>query len=350
MKLSKIKTKEVRKSIKKSRTKRFFSFFIIIFLIIMIGAAFKTYQSYQKRQQQKLAQQRQLKIEKESQKAKASFKKENSSLKPWYTYHAIAHALGALDDKYYLNSMDSFYSNYQKGYRIFEMDLLLTTDNVLVGRHKWGPNLSDPLSDKGDAVSYRTFKSTKLYGKYTPTSFLDMLNLMQKYPDFYLMTDTKKPNVSTIKQQFSVLVQTAKKAGKEEYLDRLIIQIYNEKMFYAIKSIYPFKHFVYTTYQQPDAAFYKAVSFCKKNGIEGLTSPENDINDYRMDLLAKEGIHSFTHTVNATYFATEYMKLGVCGIYSDFLSPLEINQCYINVYCPKFATRYLKTIVPGLLK
>lgn len=117
--------------------------------------------------------------------------KRKTTLKPWYTYHSIAHAMGGLDGKDYLNSIDGFYPAYQKGYRVFEMDILLTKDNVAIGKHQWGRKLSDPTSKKGDPVSYRKFKNTKIYGKYTPTSFLDVLNLMEKYPDFYLMTDSK---------------------------------------------------------------------------------------------------------------------------------------------------------------
>lgn len=350
MKLSQIKTEEVRHSIRRSRRKRFLPFLLVVFLIVLIGGGINIYHRHQKTQQQKQTAQTQAQIEKESKQSKDTFQKETSSIQPWYTYRSIAHALGGIDGKYYLNSMDSFDSNYKKGYRIFEMDLQLTSDNVLVGRHKWGVTLSDPLSNKGSAVNYRTFKNTKLYGRYTPTSFLDMLNLMDKYPDFYLMTDSKYHDKTRVTKQFSILVQTAKKAGKEKYLDRLVIQIYNEQMYYIIKNIYPFKHFVYTTYQQPDSAFYKAAAFCKRHNIEGLTSPENDINDYRMELLAKYGIYSYTHTVNVAYFAKEYMKLGVYGVYSDFLSPSEINRCYVDVYCPKFASRYIKTVVPGFGK
>ena len=48
-------------------------------------------------------------------------RKENqldSSLAPWYNYHSIAHALGGVDDKKYLNSVDGFYEAYKKGYHI----------------------------------------------------------------------------------------------------------------------------------------------------------------------------------------------------------------------------------------
>ena len=349
MKLSQIKTKEVRDRVRKSRYKKFIFAFIVLFLILIVSVCFHSYYAHQKAKKNATAKAQQ-KMENEYKKAKKEAEKEKTSLKPWYTYHGIAHALGGLNGKQYLNSIDGFYSNYQKGYRIFKMDLQLTSDNVLVGRHTWGDNLSDPLSKHGDPASYREFKNTKLYGRYKPTSFLDMLNAMERYKDFYLMTDSKSTDTPTVQKEFSTLVQTAKKTGKTEYLDRLIVQIYNENMYYTIKKIYPFKHFVYTTYKQRDVAFYKMVKFCKKNGIEGVTSPQNDINDYRMDILAKERIYGFTHTVNNSYFTKEYMKLGVYGIYSDFMTPSEINKNYLEVYCPKFASRYMKTVIPALGK
>ena len=65
-------------------------------------------------------------------------------------------------------------------------------------------------------------------------------------------------------------------------------------------------------------------------------------------LLAKQGIYSYTHSVNNAYFAKEFMKLGVYGVYSDFLSPAQVNNSYIRANCPKFASRYVKTIMPGI--
>ena len=44
------------------------------------------------------------------------------------------------------------------------------------------------------------------------------------------------------------------------------------------------------------------------------------------------------------------MKLGVYGIYSDFMTPSEINKNYLDVYTPKFASRYMKTVIPALAK
>ena len=345
MRLSKIKTKEIRYVVWKYRLKRFLPHILTLCLaVIVAGGAFSAYSVYHKKHQKQLAKQSEVQREKDVNTARKKAQKEKTTLKPWYTYHSIAHAMGGLDGKDYLNSIDGFYPAYQKGYRVFEMDILLTKDNVAIGKHQWGRKLSDPTSKKGDPVSYRKFKNTKIYGKYTPTSFLDVLNLMEKYPDFYLMTDSKSTEPADAKKEFNVLVQTAKKVGKEDLLDRVIVQVYNQRMYWAVKSVHPFKHFVYTTYKQPDAAFYKVVKFCKQNGIEAITSPKNDINDYRMELLAKQGIYSYTHSVNNAYFAKEFMKLGVYGVYSDFLSPAQVNNSYIRANCPKFASRYVKTI------
>ena len=192
MRLSKIKTKEIRYVVWKYRLKRFLPHILTLCLaVIVAGGAFSAYSVYHKKHQKQLAKQSEVQREKDVNTARKKAQKEKTTLKPWYTYHSIAHAMGGLDGKDYLNSIDGFYPAYQKGYRVFEMDILLTKDNVAIGKHQWGRKLSDPTSKKGDPVSYRKFKNTKIYGKYTPTSFLDVLNLMEKYPDVYLMTDSK---------------------------------------------------------------------------------------------------------------------------------------------------------------
>lgn len=342
MKQSKIKTKEIQEIIKKQNRSHNICIFFIL-LILGLIAVF-SYRSISHSKQQETTKKETAATTKTTSKTENS--SQDSVLKPWYSYHSIAHALGGVDGKDYLNSLDGFYQAYAKGYRVFEMDLLLTTDNVLVGKHQWGWKLSNPKTKNGNAVSYQNFKNTKIYGKYTPTSLLDMFHVMDKYKDFYLMTDSKSDEISDVKKDFTTLVQTAKKAKKESLLDRMIIQVYNQEMFKTIKKIYPFKHFVYTTYKQRDAAFYKMVKFCKANGIEAVTSPQNDINDYRMEVLQKEGIYSYTHSVNTSYHTKEYMKLGVYGVYSDFLTPAQIDLAWIRANYSDFVIRFVKNLVP----
>lgn len=273
--------------------------------------------------------------------SKKSSSKEKSSKKKtmnWYDYNAIAHAMGAVDGNIYTNSKEAFEASLKNGFHIFEVDLLQTTDHVLVGKHKWGKVLSDPLS-KGSKyrVSYKEFMSTKIYGKYTPISFSDILDFLEENPDIYIMTDTKDENYAEAVSDAKLIVKTAKEAGKEKLLNRLIIQIYSENMLNAVKNIYPFEHILLTTYKQDDVAFSKMIQFCKSNGIEAVTVPTSDVNDYRMKLLSDAGIKSYTHTINSVYETKEYMKLGVYGVYTDLVTSQEVAQAYLDVQIGKIS-------------
>lgn len=50
----------------------------------------------------------------------------------WTKKHFIAHAFGSLDDKLrYTNVLEAFLQNYEKGHRVFEVDLCCTSDGIL---------------------------------------------------------------------------------------------------------------------------------------------------------------------------------------------------------------------------
>ena len=48
----------------------------------------------------------------------------------WSDHRTIAHALGGLDGRDYLNSREGFLAMYQQGVRLFELDLSRTSDGV----------------------------------------------------------------------------------------------------------------------------------------------------------------------------------------------------------------------------
>lgn len=339
LKKKKIKTKSVKEAIKKAKhqpkhicaevQRMTFRAAFLAFLGIMIFSGIHFYRGYQQKVHASSE------IEKQSD-AKKETEQKKKKTKQWYDHHAIAHALGEIDGKEYTNSKDAFLNSYEKGFRVFEVDLMQTTDHVMVARHYWGKNLSDPMSKGGDPVSYAKFKKIKLYGKYSSVSLKELFELMDKYPDTYIMTDTKDSDAAAAKNDFSIIVRTAKEMKKEYLLDRLIVQIYNQPMYHAIKQVHSFRHIVYTTYQQTDVAFSKMIRFCKANGVEAVTVPAGSVNDYRMELLNDAGLYSFTHTVNTLYEAREYMKLGVYGIYTDFLTSAEVEKCAFSLKTQEF--------------
>ncbi|MBS7006777.1 phosphatidylinositol-specific phospholipase C/glycerophosphodiester phosphodiesterase family protein [Anaerostipes sp.] len=340
----KFKTESIKKAVKKAKHQPrhiraaaqkaalYLSFFAVLGAAIFSGV--HVYKSYSKETWKSQEKPVQTGTEKTSEE-----QKENT--KQWYDHRAVAHALGEIDGKEYTNSKDAFLNSYEKGFKVFEVDLMQTTDHVMVARHYWGKDLSDPKSKGGSPVSYAQFKRVKLYGKYTSVSLKELFELMDRYPDTYIMTDTKDSDAAAAKDDFSVIVRTAEKMNKKYLLDRLIVQIYNQPMYYAIKQVHPFRHVVYTTYKQTDVAFSKMIRFCKANGIEAVTVPSGSVNDFRMELLSKAGIYSFTHTVNSVYETREYMKLGVYGVYTDYLTNTEVDLCSLNLKKQEFLNQFL---------
>ena len=92
----------------------------------------------------------------------------------WENYKTIAHALGGIGDKTYLNSKESFLAGYQMGCRLFEVDLVKTSDNVWVCRHSWYQSLGQWEGDEKKVLSSEEFLSRPIYGKYTPITFEDL--------------------------------------------------------------------------------------------------------------------------------------------------------------------------------
>lgn len=66
-----------------------------------------------------------------------AWRKEKQPATGFAAHRVIAHAMGGINDKAYTNTKDAFIANYEQGTRIFEADLLLTSDEQLVARHEW---------------------------------------------------------------------------------------------------------------------------------------------------------------------------------------------------------------------
>ena len=121
----------------------------------------------------------------------------NDDEKTDYTRFFIAHAGGAIDDINYTNCLEALDLSYSKGCKLFELDLIKTTDNKFVAAHHWEhyKTITDYSGTMDDTpLSEEEFLSFKIHGKYTPMN-MDAINLwFQNHPDAILVTDkTNEP-------------------------------------------------------------------------------------------------------------------------------------------------------------
>jgi len=238
---------------------------------------------------------------------------------PWYDkYSVICHALGRTKEGDSLtNSREAFLYNYDQGQRVFEADIQITSDGVMVLRHDWVSDLGQ-LKETG-AVTAEEFLSTPIYGKYTPLSLEDWFAIMETYPNIYMVTDTKY--TPDVEGQFQLFVDTAIENGYEDVLSRVIVQIYYKEMYDEVTAVYPFENWIWTLYYIGYPGGQEVLDFMTEKKIPVLTMPSDWWFAERENDLKNTEIKVYVHTVDDEEEARQRIKQGVSGIYSDNILP-----------------------------
>jgi len=241
---------------------------------------------------------------------------------PWIEHKLIAHALGDIDNINYTNSFEALDESIKEGYKIVEADIILTKDNQLVLRHDWGVGsyqlFNQKYIDDGSGFYIPTleeFKNMPILDQYTPMTFVDLLNYMKIHKDFYVVTDTKYLTPEEYLPEFKLIQQEINKVDPK-LLDRFIIQYFNQEMYYNLSQNFPFKEYVFTIYAV-DITNEEIIRFMNENQLKYLTMYEGRITTEFINELTNNGIFTLTHTINDLTKVSEYLYIGLDGIYTD---------------------------------
>jgi len=237
----------------------------------------------------------------------------------WLANRYIAHAMGSIDGKSMTNSYDAFLANYERGYRLFEADLILTSDGKLAARHDWRAKLQPGLAEgDGGPATLAGFKDAPIYGKYEPMSVEDLMELLRRYPDVYLITDTKETEEGKVAKQFEALASAAR-AVDPAILNRIVPEIYNPDMYRTVMAIYPFPNKIYSLYQTR-ASVSEVVAFAEGKGFSAVAMPVSRalLDPTLPRRLKKIGLVSYVHTLDSRT-AMDWLggALGVYGFYTN---------------------------------
>lgn len=239
----------------------------------------------------------------------------------------IAHALGGVDSKEYTNSKEAFEESITKGFRNFEADLEYSTEGELVLIHSWERatlkelfSMNVPEDNLETPLSTAEFKAQKIYGKYTPLTFRELLLLMKEYPDMYLILDGKYDDEDTVRKEYRDIVKAAEEVDPE-LLKRLVPQIYNTRMYEWVMDAYDFRSMIFSWYKygaaglEPEPLF----DFCEERGIK-VCAMKDALENALLDKEAfNRDLYIFVYTVNNEKDRERLFRNGVKGIYTDFL-------------------------------
>lgn len=172
--------------------------------------------------------------------------------------------------------------------------------------------------------------STPLYGKYTPLSFVRLCEIMDEYPDMWIVTDSKETGTEENIKFFTIMVETAESLGLEKVLDRIIVQLYNQNMQDTIRKIYPFKSWIFTLYQtefkRDEGEFLEYVRYCYANNISAITMQEARVTPNLVEIGERYNVKIYVYTVNDLDKAYHLFQNGISGIYTDRIVPNQLNQ------------------------
>lgn len=240
----------------------------------------------------------------------------------------IAHGMGSLDGETTLNCLEGFRDRYERGVRVFEVDLRLTSDQKVVLRHDWRAGWQEGISETA-VPTLEEFLDKPLLGKYTPLSFRDLLELMEDYPDICVVTDSKFTDAEIVRLQFEAMVRDARDLGLSYLLDRVAVQVYDPLMFKVVDSVHHFRHYIYTLYVEgfgrTEASFRERALFCAQNGIQGITMWDTWWDGAFAPIAARCGVKVYTHTVNDPQQASALLESGVAAVYTDELAPAALD-------------------------
>jgi len=101
----------------------------------------------------------------------------------------IAHAAGEINGNKYTNSFEALNLNYKNGFRLFELDILLTSDKRYVAVHNWDEWVKKTAYSGLVPPTKKIFMQYKILNKYTPMDMHKINDWFLKHKDAILVTD-----------------------------------------------------------------------------------------------------------------------------------------------------------------
>ncbi|WP_343486325.1 hypothetical protein [Allomuricauda sp. d1] len=101
----------------------------------------------------------------------------------------IAHAGGAVDGHAYTNTKNALDQNYEKGFRLFELDIIETSDGHFVAAHDW--NMWSRFTEYSGKLppTLEEFRNETIYGDYITMDMKAINDWFAAHPDAVLITD-----------------------------------------------------------------------------------------------------------------------------------------------------------------
>ena len=232
-------------------------------------------------------------------------------------YRFIAHAGGGIDDLKYTNSLEAVNKSIKDNFKLIELDIRETLDNVFVGVHEWkefkeitNTKKQDENELNNEALLLNEFKKKRIYKKYTPLDIISINDIFRKNNELILLTD-KTNNFSKLNSDLNF--------DKK----RVMVEVFGKKNYFKsisegiINPIYSFNH--------------KDYNFVIKHKIKIISAHSQDIinNSQIYKKLVGNNVMVFMYSSNESDFINNNLDILFTHVYTDFWN-INSAKCISN--------------------
>ncbi|WP_196889943.1 hypothetical protein [Aureivirga sp. CE67] len=220
----------------------------------------------------------------------------------------IAHAGGMIDGHLYTNSLEALNYSYEKGFKLFEIDFLKTSDDKIVAAHDWD-SWKEKTGFTGDIPpTLEQFQSELIFDKYTPMNMQDVNKWFEEHSDAILVTD----KINSPKEFTSKFIDNS----------RLKMELFTEEAIEEAIQIDP-KIVMISQSAIYDIGFGNILEYVQEHKIETIAISRKKVLKKAKYLLElkKEGVRTYVYHVNSEGKNEKYVFENefpyVYGMYAD---------------------------------
>lgn len=242
----------------------------------------------------------------------------------WTDSRLVVHACGGvmLDGEWQdpANHHEGMVASYNAGYRVFEVDLTLTSDGKLVAKHEW-------TAQGGVPMTHAEWKAYKIRGQLTTMDIDDVIQAMYVNKDMVVVTDTKSHAESEAyrRTQFEEIVRAAN-AVDPSILQRIVPQIYQPEMLELVQGVYDFPNIIFTLYMFTGGRESVLDFVAQHEVISVVTMPSKKANTEYVAELGALGKLVYTHSPNTPEEILADAATGAHGFYSSKITPAMLEE------------------------
>lgn len=210
----------------------------------------------------------------------------------------ITHAGGGLSGLTYLNCAEAYEPFYRAGNRVFEYDVEQKENGDFILAHE---NNGQDLLD----------------GRFHPMSLRECMGHLQAEKDTVVVFDCKFADLTLFAETVRDMLESA------DELRRVVIQVFKEENIRQVQAAGAFR-MLFVCMQETD--YRRAAELCLRNGIGAVSVSVQAIRERTgWQLFPEHNICAFAYTVNRREEYYRLKEAGVQGVFTDFLTPIDIE-------------------------